>query len=78
MGAPEKIKSLVESFNLHIEDYKTGNKNETELRIQYLNPFFAELGWDVSSTSRLTAQIDQLVYQLYGLTEEEIKIVEQK
>ena len=28
-------------------------------------------------TSALEAEIDQLVYQLYGLTEEEIKIVEQ-
>ena len=28
--------------------------------------------------SKLEDQIDQLVYQLYGLTEEEIKIVEGK
>lgn len=31
-----------------------------------------------SNTSHLESQIDQLVYQLYGLTEEEIKIVEGK
>jgi adenine-specific DNA-methyltransferase len=29
-------------------------------------------------TSKLKAEVDQLVYQLYGLTEEEIKIVEGK
>lgn len=29
-----------------------------------------------ADTSALEAEIDQLVYQLYGLTEEEIKIIE--
>lgn len=31
-----------------------------------------------ADTSKLEAEIDQLVYQLYGLTEEETKIVEGK
>lgn len=31
-----------------------------------------------ADTSKWEAEIDQLVYQLYGLTEEEIKIVEAK
>ena len=30
-----------------------------------------------SDTSKLEAEIDKLVYELYGLTEEEIKIVEE-
>ena len=30
-----------------------------------------------TDTSALESEIDRLVYQLYGLTEEEIKIVEQ-
>ncbi|EDN66865.1 Tgh124 [Beggiatoa sp. PS] len=29
-----------------------------------------------ADTSKLEAEIDQLVYKLYGLTEEEIRIVE--
>ena len=32
----------------------------------------------VADTTDLEAQIDQLVYQLYDLTEEEIKIIEGK
>jgi adenine-specific DNA-methyltransferase len=31
-----------------------------------------------ADTSKLEAEIDQLVYQLYGLTKEEIEIVEGK
>jgi hypothetical protein len=31
-----------------------------------------------ADTSKLEGEIDQLVYELYGLTEEEIKIVENK
>lgn len=32
----------------------------------------------VNATSSLEPEIDRLVYQLYGLTDEEIKIVEGK
>lgn len=31
MGAPDKIKSPVESFSCNINDYKSDKKNETEL-----------------------------------------------
>jgi len=33
---------------------------------------------EVDDTSALKSEIDSLIYQLYGLTEEEIKIVEGK
>ena len=49
MPAPKEIKDLIEKFKLHLEDYKSDNLNETELRIQYLNPFFEALGWDVNN-----------------------------
>ena len=34
-------------------------------------------GNSLPDTSALEAEIDQLVYELYGLTEEEIKIIEE-
>ncbi|MFA7675605.1 MAG: N-6 DNA methylase, partial [Endomicrobiia bacterium] len=43
----EKLQSLVNKFNQHIDNYKNPNYNETALRLEFLNPFFEILDWDV-------------------------------
>lgn len=48
MPAPERIKQLVETFEQNLNEYRF-NKNETELRRQFLDPFFEALGWDVDN-----------------------------
>ncbi len=48
MPAPDRIKQLVETFEQNINEYHSG-KNETELRRQFLDPFFEALGWDVDN-----------------------------
>jgi len=47
MPAPEIIKQLVERFGQHRDAYLAGKYNETQLRNEFLNPFFEALGWDV-------------------------------
>ena len=49
MGAPETILKLCETFSAHKEHYKSANYNETELRREFLDPFFKALGWDVDN-----------------------------
>jgi len=51
-------------------------KNEKNKRISKLAKEVTKLKQLGKDTTALESQIDQLVYQLYGLTEEEIKIVE--
>ncbi len=138
MSVPERIHELIERFKFNEDSYRSGNYNETQLRREFLDPFFEELGWDVLNrqgyaeaykdvihedaikiggvtkapdycfriggarkffleakkpavnskpTMKLAtlqrqiaatdSQIDRLVYELYGLTEEEIRIVEE-
>lgn len=48
MPAPDRIKQLIETFEQNIAAYRT-QKNETELRRQFLDPFFEALGWDVDN-----------------------------
>ncbi|MCI0607452.1 MAG: N-6 DNA methylase, partial [Anaerolineae bacterium] len=48
MPAPERIKQLIETFEKNINEYRF-HKNETELRRQFLDPFFEALGWDVDN-----------------------------
>ena len=48
MPAPETILQLVDHFKQNQPSYKSGKYNEAQLRQEFLNPFFAALGWDVS------------------------------
>lgn len=49
MSAPESIIKLCKTFELHKDHYKSTGYNETELRREFLDPFFKALGWDVDN-----------------------------
>lgn len=51
MPAPQEIVELVARFERHHEAYKAGSYNETQLRRDYLDPFFKALGWDMDNTA---------------------------
>lgn len=51
MTAPDIIARLVEQFDRNRDDYRSGRYNETQLRREFLDPFFDALGWDVSNRS---------------------------
>lgn len=36
-------------FEEHAETYQRGSYNETQLRRDFLDPFFEALGWDVNN-----------------------------
>jgi|WetSurMetagenome_2_1015567.scaffolds.fasta_scaffold00115_25 hypothetical protein len=66
MGLPNAISDLIGRYAQHSDSYKSGQYNETRLRY-YMRP-------KIAATDK---QIDRLVYGLYGLTKEEIDIVEE-
>ena len=47
MTAPQAIMDLIELFDRNVESYRSGKYNETQVRLQFINPFFKALGWDV-------------------------------
>ena len=49
MSVPSRIIELVELFERNIDSYKSGVYNETQVRNEFINPFFTELGWDVEN-----------------------------
>ena len=49
MSAPPELLDLVARFKLHLDAYKAGQYNETQLRRDFLDPFFNALGWDVDN-----------------------------
>ena len=51
MAAPKEIVDLVERFESNQEAYQSGKYNETQLRREFIDPFFKALGWDVDNTA---------------------------
>jgi len=47
--APASIIALVERFREQRDAYQSGKYNETQLRREFLDPFFTALGWDVDN-----------------------------
>jgi len=49
MTISARISELVERFDRNLEAYKQGKYNETQVRLEFINPFFEELGWDITN-----------------------------
>jgi type I restriction-modification system DNA methylase subunit/predicted type IV restriction endonuclease len=49
MTVPKEIKTLVERFKQNREAYRSSAYNETQLRQEFIDPFFEALGWDVDN-----------------------------
>jgi len=47
----DSVYLLSQKFEANKREYKSPDYNETELRIQFINPFFEALGWDISDSS---------------------------
>ncbi len=47
--AKEKLQQLVDKFSSQIDYYKSINYNETQTRRDFIDPFFAALGWDIDN-----------------------------
>jgi hypothetical protein len=63
MSAPETVAALVERFASHREDYRSGRYNEAQLREEFLNPFFAALGWDVYNKKDYAEAYKEVIHE---------------
>ena len=60
---PALITELVEHFHHSIDLYRSGALNETETRIQFINPFFEALGWDMSNRQQVADLYKDVVHE---------------
>ncbi|CAE7202781.1 eco57IR [Symbiodinium necroappetens] len=63
MPAPESITRLTKQFHEHIDAYKRGNYNETQLRREFLDPFFGALGWDIFNEQGYAGDYKDVVHE---------------
>jgi hypothetical protein len=63
INVPPKIKELVGKFETHKESYKSSNYNETQLRREFLDPFFEALGWDIDNKQGFAEAYKDVVHE---------------
>ncbi len=63
MQNTNKIKNLTERFSQKREIYQQTDYIEAQTRIDFINPFFTALGWDVENKAGLTESYRQVVYE---------------
>jgi len=63
MPAPSAIAELVRRFREHHDVYTSGAYNETQLRRDFLDPFFAALGWDVHNMQDYAEAYREVIHE---------------
>lgn len=51
MTAPQIVLTLIENFERNLDTYRNGKYNETQVRLDFINPFFKALGWDMDNSA---------------------------
>jgi len=47
MTPPNQVLKLIERFERNLDKYKRPAYKETQARVEFIDPFFEALGWDV-------------------------------
>jgi type I restriction-modification system DNA methylase subunit len=61
--ALKQVSLLVERFERNIEAYRSPAYNETQLRREFIDPFFEALGWDVANKAGYAEQYKDIVHE---------------
>src|SRR6266498_4936583 len=63
MTAPNTVKDLVRRFEQHRDAYRSGRYNETQLRREFLDPFFEALGWDIFNKQSYAEMYKDVIHE---------------
>jgi len=61
--ALKQVSLLVERFERNIEAYRSPAYNETQLRREFIDPFFEALGWDVANKAGYAEQYKDVIHE---------------
>ena len=63
MSAPAEIAALVARFEENRSAYTSGHYNETQVRHEFIDPFFKALGWDVNNEQGYAEAYKDLIHE---------------
>jgi len=78
METPQVVLDLVDRFECNRDVYCSNQYNETQARHEFIDPLANNKSLIQRQIDATDKQIGKLVYELYGLTDEEIRIVEEE
>jgi len=59
----KSISDLVEKFSHNLDEYKNPKYNETSVRIEFVNPFWEALGWDVLNSNGYALAFRDVIHE---------------
>src|SRR5205814_8120965 len=63
MGVPAEIRDLTERFERNLDAYRSPQYNETQLRREFLDPFFKALGWDIDNVQGYAEEYKDVIHE---------------
>ena len=66
-----KMSERVHQYAMRIKEYTRPTYNETEVRVEFVNPFFKALGWDVDNEAGLPQHIREVTHEATVLVDED-------
>ena len=63
MAAPNTVIDLVERYQRHAADYSSASYNETQVRREFIDPFFEALGWDINNRQGYAEAYKDVVHE---------------
>ena len=62
-AAPQMVLGLVERFDRNRDSYLAGGINETQLRREFIDPFFTCLGWDIENKQGYAPAYREVIFE---------------
>jgi len=63
MTVPTTVLELVERFKRNLDTYKRPDYKEARVRIEFIDPFFEALGWDMRNAQGRAEQYKEVVHE---------------
>ena len=63
MSAPSSVVELVDRFGRNLESYRSGSYKETQVRIEFIDPLFKALGWDLDNEAGYAEAYKDVVHE---------------
>lgn len=70
VAAQNQLRNLVSIYNSNFDQYQQATYNETQVRVDFVNPFFQLLGWDVLNEAGLPQHLREVTHEATVLVEE--------
>ena len=63
MAAPKEMLRLIEHYEAQREAYESGAYKETQIRVEFIDPFFKALGWDVHNEQGFAEAYKDVIHE---------------